>query len=105
MYVNFFLIFTLYFTPSIFYLFIILPVEGCSANSRKLVFLKVLARDRFLNFIRCLILAAAPLSFHKKKYIYVCIVCMHGCMHACMYVCMYVCMYACIHVCMYVSGP
>ena len=31
--------------------FIILPVEGCSANSRKLVFLKVLAGDRFLNFI------------------------------------------------------
>ena len=47
-------------------LFIILPVEGCSANSRKLVFLKVLARDRFLNFIRCFILAAAPLSFHIK---------------------------------------
>ena len=47
-----FLIFTLYFTPNIFYLFIILPVEGCSANSRKLVFLKVLARDHFLNFIR-----------------------------------------------------
>ena len=27
-------------------------------------FLKVLARDRFLNFTRCFILAAAPLSFH-----------------------------------------
>ena len=106
MYVNFFLIFTLYFTPSIFYLFIILPVEGCSANSRKLVFLKVLARDRFLNFIRCLILAAAPLSFHKKKYIYVYIVyLLYVCMGVCMHVCMYVCMYACIHVCMYVSGP
>ena len=34
------------------------------ANSRKLVFSKVLATDRFLNFIRCFILAAAPLSFH-----------------------------------------
>ena len=56
----------MYFTPSIFYLFIILPVEGCSANSRKLVFLKVLARDRFLNFTICFILAAAPLSFHKS---------------------------------------
>ena len=62
-----FLIFTLYFTPSIFYLFIILPVEGCSANSRKLVFLKVLARDGFLNFIRCFILAVAPLSFHENQ--------------------------------------
>ena len=51
-------------------LFIILPVEGCSANSRKLVFLKVLARDRFLNFIRFFILAAAPLSFHNFINVY-----------------------------------
>ena len=28
------------------------------------LWLKVLARDRFLNFTRCFILAAAPLSFH-----------------------------------------
>ena len=45
-----FLIFTLYFTPSIFHLFIILPVEGCSTNSRKLVFFKRFSQRSFFKF-------------------------------------------------------
>ena len=36
---------------------------GIVVRIGKLIFLKVLARDHFLNFIRCFILAAAPLSF------------------------------------------
>ena len=56
---------------NLFHLFIILPVEGCSANSRKLVFLKVLARDRFLNFLKMnslLPFSAHTLVFNSPKH-------------------------------------
>ena len=40
------------------------PLKAVAQTAESSYFLKVLARDRFLNFTRCLILAAAPLSFH-----------------------------------------
>ena len=49
---NFLSSFEDFINSSMSYLFIILPVEGCSANSRKLVFFKSFSQRSFLNFTK-----------------------------------------------------
>ena len=51
-------------------LFIILPVEGCSANIRKLVFLKVLARDRFFKFHKMFYPGCGPSIFSPRDIVW-----------------------------------
>ena len=50
-------------TPSISYLFIILPVEGCSTNSRKLVFFKSFSQRSCFKFYKMFYPGCGPSIF------------------------------------------
>ena len=58
----------MYFTPSISYLFIILPVEGCSANSRKLVFFKSFSQRSFFKFYKMFYPGCGPSIFSHNTF-------------------------------------